>query len=499
MRQPVALAISLAAACLALAPSWIALLHTWLTMADYQHGLLLAGCIVYWIVRRAREVPASQGAVSLRAALLLLLAELCWLIAYRAVSRIGQQLMIPPILWLAVWLGCGWPMARVLAAPLACLYFAIPVWEVLLPLLQHTTVAVTETTLGWLGIPVHIDGILVHIPEGTFQIAEGCAGKRYLIVALCIAGLLAGVNRLRPARATLLLAASALLALVTNWLRVMIVIVAGHLTDMQHYFVRREHISLGWVLFALLIAVICLLANRLGRQSSGGAASLRAPAPSEVLQPGQSGGVRAASAPLATTLGLLALLAAVQVYSRALPPVSAEQTRIELRATTGFWRGPGAADEGWSPEFRGATAQRRAAYLSDAGAVQIYIATYSGAREGAKLISFDNHLVPPHWIVLRRGTLRPAAGGTASPAVAALWVMDLSGRRWLVTYLYQWGPILTASPVRAQLAYGVLSWGARHASRMVAVAAPCGAGCADAEANAEDFWRSQSDWLTAVQ
>src|SRR5262249_46502984 len=154
-----------------------------------------------WIYNRSRNLPAPVSQVSLPAATALILSLGCWLIAYKAASVIGQQIPIPIILWCAIWMSCGLETARRLAAPVFCLYFAIPIWDFALPGLQTATVAVSESALRLLGVPVQLNGTLVRIPEGTFQIAAGCAGKRYLIVTLTIAALLAGTTHMRASRA----------------------------------------------------------------------------------------------------------------------------------------------------------------------------------------------------------------------------------------------------------------------------------------------------------
>lgn len=473
--------VALLAAGIATGSSWPPLFATWLAMADYQHGWFVALIIIAWLYRSASSLPPPTGRFSLSAAALLLAALLLWLVAYRALSGLGQQILLPPILWLTVWTACGWPAARRIAAPLGCLYFVIPVWELLLPSLQHLAVLVTETIVGGLGVPVSIDGVFVTIPEGTFQIAEGCAGKRYLIVALTVAGLLAGTQHLRPRRSLLLLGVTALLALLANWLRIMMVIYAGHATDMQSYLVTHEHISLGWVLFALLIALVCLLGTRLARDTPAAAPATPPPG-------------RPAQAPvhawrgLSATALLLCLPSAAQLYARSVPVRQARDASISLPASAAPWSGPLAPDARWEPQFPGASSAARGAYRSAAGEVQIFLAQYQTQSEGAKLVSFDNKLFAHGWVELRTGTLdtRPASAGP--DRIAALWVLAPSGERWLISYVFEVGSFVTSSPIAAQLVYGTWSWRGTLPSRLLAIAARCEAGCESAQRAVAAFW-----------
>src|SRR6516165_8644645 len=123
-------------------PSWALLVHTWRVTADYEHGFALALLIAVWIFIRSGDLPASAKWLSLAPAALLLVLLLEWLVAYRAASAIGQQVVLPLILCSAVWMAFGRPVAARFASPILCLYFAIPIWDLLVPVLQKMTVFV---------------------------------------------------------------------------------------------------------------------------------------------------------------------------------------------------------------------------------------------------------------------------------------------------------------------------------------------------------------------
>src|SRR5262249_57048531 len=129
-------------------------------------------------------------------------------------SALAQQLLIPPVMWLVVCAVCGHAIALRMAAPLAWLYFAIPVWEYLVPLLQLMTVSVTEVFLRLLHIPAVIDGFHVTLPTGSFQVAEGCSGRRYFVMTLTVTSLAGAIARLPWRRFALLMACAIALALI---------------------------------------------------------------------------------------------------------------------------------------------------------------------------------------------------------------------------------------------------------------------------------------------
>lgn len=465
-------------------PTWPPLAETWRVMPEYSYAMLLMPFIACWIAARSTDLPPAAPASWLASASLVA-GLVAWLVAYKAASSIGQQLLVPLILWTSVWTAFGLPIAARLAAPIACLYFAIPVWEFLVPGMQRLAVLVAETVLGWLGVPVHIDGVLVSIPEGTFQIAEGCAGRRYLIVALAIAGLLAGTGGMRPRRAAAFLALTAVLALVTNWVRVLTVIYAGHITHMTSYLVAREHLTLGWVLFALLMVVVCLIGARL-MHADAPAVSTAGPKPAYpvralLLRPALPATVLLLCIPV---VGIVYASDPVQAARRGAGPVAGTWP-----ARTGVWSGPVAADSKWQPRYPGAVLTGRAAYRAGDATVEVFVAEYRGEQRGAKLVSGANTLVPADWMIVRAGELASASRGALPGAIGTRWARSAQGEPWLVSYQYRVGPVATPNPLLAQLAYGVLSWTRPVTVRIVAAAVRCPTGsCNEQNGALAAFW-----------
>ena len=61
------------------------------------------------------------------------------------------------------------------------------------PELQRLTAHLAVAALQWTNIPVYLEGTLITIPSGAFEVAEACAGLRFLVVTLAIATLVAGL------------------------------------------------------------------------------------------------------------------------------------------------------------------------------------------------------------------------------------------------------------------------------------------------------------------
>jgi exosortase len=455
-------------------------------MADYSHGPAVIALVALWIVFRNKSVPRLGVRISALAIIVLILALGTWLVAYKASSAIGGQLMLPIILWSSLWAGCGLAVAVRFAAPIACLYFAIPVWEFFNPALQAMTVFVSKTVIGFFGVHADIDGVMIRIPEGIFQVAEGCAGKRYLIVTLALATFLAASADMTLRRVTAFFLITAALALITNWLRVTTIIWLGHITHMQHYLVAREHFSFGWLLFAMLGGLICLIARQLGRRDSPN--SPRRGAVGVI----DSASQRFARPALAVTMfGLCATSSAV-AYAR-IESFSASSPVTHLRALpdrTGIWSGPLKGDSRWAPSFRNAAQTLRAAYRSAGVQVEVFVAEYGTAQPGAKATDQTNTLISSGWQTLPSETLERDTIAGRRPALGVISAETPSAERWLITYVYDVDGIKTTSAVLAQIMYGVISWKGKASSRIVAAAIRCRDGCDSEKLELRDFWDS---------
>lgn len=482
-------------------PSVASLAEVWHDIHDYQHGYLIAVVSAAWLafVARRRWSAAARPSLWGLAALAALLFG--WIVALTSNSLIAHQLLFPAVLWAAIWAACGWTAARDAIAPVAYVYFATPIWEYALPVLQRLSVYVTETSLGWLGVTAEVHEFTVRIPNGTFQIIEGCSGKRYFMVTLAVAVLAAAVNRLRGRRAMAFVMVAGALSLIANWLRIVIVIYAGYVTDMQSYLVAVEHLTLGNVIFVLLLLTVFALARWMSRSVAQPQQPPHRTEDEGRVAPAVSA---AATGPMPAWRSVLplALLCLVWVItlSRASEPDD-DATPGVFPLATDQWQGPLPAGATWAPLFGGALGEKRAAYLSaagtESGVVEIYIGTYGAQRQGSELIQYGNTLLAPGtWHRAWPSVTQPLR--TRGPTLASFEAQSGDGARWLLAYLYDVGGWYTSNPAFAQLAYGLRSIRRPAPSGVVALAVRCRDDCAAARARAGAFWDDMSSQILGM-
>jgi EpsI family protein len=427
----------------------------------YTHGYLIAAMCLALIYMRRDELtgPVERPRPSVYVALPVL--GIAWLLAYRAGIQTAHELLLPIIFWTAIYAVCGGRIARSCLFAVGFLYFALPISGVINGVLQHLTIAATHLILQLMGLPVRFEGDLVQIPEGTFAIEGGCSGLHFMVVALAIAAYYGEVHRDTLRHRALLLLLAAALALVTNWIRVSVIITAGHLTNMQSYLVRVSHYGFGWALFAVAMVVFFLFASRLPARSH--TSSVAAIEPIDA---------RARPIGLALLMALPALALAPALSWWAMHGDAAAVAVMPAPVQVPGWSGPVTTASAWRPIFIGADAEQFATYQRGGAAVERYSADYAYQRQGRKLLGYYNSIPGSDLMVLEQGIETEAGAQFVS-----LLLSDQMGARSLIWHVYKIGSRTMTSGMRAQLWYGLTSLAGPVDSQLVAIRAKCEPDC----------------------
>lgn len=355
----------------------------------YSHGTLLValalGITGYDLWRNPgalRWAPSPAGAAALVAAVAV------WAGASLVVVKVGTMLGAWLILAGAVWALFGLRGLRRLALPLGLVVFAIPLWSVLNEPLRLATAHAVSMLLGLTGVTNLLEGATISILAGRFHVADNCTGLRQLVVAMPLALLFAGWVGLRPRYAGLMFLLAIVLSFLLNTLRIYMVVLAGAMTDMQHYLVREDHVTLGWVLFGLGMAVFFFAATRLMPDRW-----FVNPRASRASGSGRGRGTRMV-ATVSVLSGLaLAVLVPVGIGSVVANPGTADLTGYSLPDRFGVWtrvesREPPA---GTAAVMHGSDVERLAVYRDAAGRyVLVHMGWFHSQREGHKALSWVN-------------------------------------------------------------------------------------------------------------
>lgn len=308
-----------------------------------------------------------------------------------------------------------------------------------------------------------------------------------MATGLAVALLLGEIERASLPRRALLLCSMVVLAIVSNWIRVLVIIDAGYTTHMRHVLVSEGHLLFGWALFAIVLVAFAWFATRTSPPESEGT-----PVASEPL----SVGLRA-SPYLATLVALIAMPVLVYVFVSG-PDVRAGQISFQAPTARAPWRGPipSRAGEEWQPEFVGSHSQWSVAYAGpSAQRVDMVAIAYSQQEQGRELVNEKNSL-------FGATTFQPVAQGKVTlgtqPYIEVV-AADDHNQRALVWYVYDIGGRTFVTPLLSQLWYGVRSLGGPPYSVLFAFRAACDPSCDSARDTLRSFMKVMgADFFGAV-
>lgn len=475
-----ALALLLVAGAVGLWPLLTMLHESWTAWyGPSEHGYLILVLAVWMGVRYWRAAPVARLAPEWwgSVALLCMVAVLA---AFELMFINVTRLTLLPLFALAgVLLVFGRTAALRLFWPAAFLYFALPQWWVINGLLQSLTTAIVTRLVAWTGIPAFIEGNFVHIPAGVFEIASGCSGLNYVVVGLALAAFYALMYLQRWRHRLQLLCFAVALSLISNWIRVYILILVGHLSDMQHYLITVEHHLFGWALFLVFMIPMLLFARRLEERELQSSSLRQTPGAPQPQAPGQAS-PRPAVSPAVLPAAVLAAVLLLLPRGFPVDDSPGPQPALPLPATLAGQATAPARDGDWRPRYINASDDQVRLRLPGGAAVEVYRGVYVRQDREHRLVRGDNDPLGPGFRLA--DTRRVDGDGLGDGPVPAVLEFrgTLAGRERLVWRYHLAGGVPAVGALDTKLAElrGLLA--GRRDGVVVAVSAECRPDCAAA-------------------
>ncbi|MEM7099857.1 MAG: exosortase C-terminal domain/associated protein EpsI [Pseudomonadota bacterium] len=243
----------------------------------YSHGFLVVGIVIFRIWQDYQRLSGPRLENNARNAHLLALLACAgiWLASILAGVQSPAMLSALAVAWLGLGIFLGQGALVKLSPHFVLLYLIIPVWQPLLnPPLQDLATTVVNWILQMAGLTIHMDGNTIHMPMIIFEIIGGCSGLGFLFVAVTLAIYVGLTDQLRLEPGLALLGLFSVLALLSNWVRIALIMTVGY-HDPAHS-LMDDHAWFGWVVFfAIFVPVIwylrdpfCNWSERLSRQSA---------------------------------------------------------------------------------------------------------------------------------------------------------------------------------------------------------------------------------------
>lgn len=266
---PVILALALYAP---LAPGLVA---EWSEFPTLSHGFAIPAIAVYllWIRRDRLRAGPVEGALWGLPVLVLGLAVF-------ALGTIGEEPFLARVSLPLTLLGltlfvAGQVVARQAWIGIAYLVFMVPLPYATLKLITTRSrlldAHASAEGLRWLGIPVHQDGVMLHLPNITLEVADDCSSIPAIAALLALGVVYACLgHRPWPQRAALILA-TVPLAVSANIIRIVGQSAAAYwlgpwtLGTFYHKFSGTVTFLLTFLLLAALDRALALVARAVGR------------------------------------------------------------------------------------------------------------------------------------------------------------------------------------------------------------------------------------------
>ncbi len=382
LRHGAALAALVGLAAAVFQPSISAAVTVWWVSPTYSHCFLILP-IVMWLIWEKRPILAAVSpGLAPKALLVMPLLALGWWVGELSAINEVQQYALIALLQAAIVALLGINVIRVIWFPVLYLLFLVPTGEYLIVPMQHFATYFVDVSLTVLGIPHYTEGTVFELTNGRFEIAEACAGLRFLIATVTLGVLFSYMTFRKIYKTALFLIACVAVPLFGNGLRCVGIIVLAHFTN-NEFGAGADHIVYGWG-FNVAILLVLGAVGYLFRDEFEEVGDVRpsSPVPSKDLA-------------MVTALAALLLSAGPAIaWWHDNSFVRPDLTAIAEPFHAATWRQVPVSTS-WHPDFSGLDAEARASILppeNDAVTpVDLFLGYYARPRPGHSMTAHINH------------------------------------------------------------------------------------------------------------
>jgi exosortase A len=404
------LALTLALLLTMMAETAGSMIALWQAATTYNHCFLVLpiALSLIWMKRErlADLIPREE-----RLALLPLAGfGLLWLIGKAGQVQLFEHLALVGMMISITVALLGREIAKAIAFPLGFLLFMVPFGDVFVPGLQTFTADFSVALLRLVDIPVFRDGIMIETPSGLFEVAEACAGIRFLIANVMIGALFAYLALEKRWKWALLMAIAVILPIIANGFRAFGIILIAYLTD-NEYAAGVDHLVYGWGFFAAVMLAFLAIGNAIADWPSPTDGDLdraeRAPV-SKNWHPAMA--IPAAILVVAAPLYAANVLNDGPYGVDIRPELMIEPTlALDLGPTCEARHEPSG---GWRPSFVHADMIQSLKVDCGGAPVDLVLAYYAHERDGAELVQHGNRLADGEsWTRIAASWHQPAIDG----------------------------------------------------------------------------------------
>jgi len=428
----------------------------WIASTAYNHCFLVLPLFGFLLWDRRSTIALLRPRPSPWAVLAMPLLAILWTGAVLIDVLEARQLLVVALFEVFLLSIIGWRTFRALMAPLLFLFFLVPFGAFLVPALQVFTTSFTVHGLELLGIPVYADRFFIQIPAGSFEVAEACAGLRFLIASIVFGCFFATVMYQSWLRRLIFIVLSLIVPIIANGFRALGLLLLAELQGSASA-VAADHVIYGWLFFSLITFLLILIGL-----SFSGRKSVAVPTGLPIAS---ASGIRTtATAALALFLVLLG-----PSYLLAVDRAAAAPGKSPLSVPMGSWVADPSIKTDWHPRVASVGNQSFDTYRSDEAKVNEFVAVFALPTLNSPFTKPVEGLADPKtWRIVTRGqTTLPFEGHQITVNAD---VMSREGRQRVVWWFYMIDNEVTPSTLVAKLLQARLAFvGGNHVGAFIAV------------------------------
>src|SRR5712664_4199840 len=316
-----------------------------------------------------------------------------WLLGAMTSTAVIQHFFLVAMIVTLIWGEIGTPAVRVLGMPLVFLFFAVPMGDSLIPWLQDYSAWFAIKLLDLTRVPALLEGRIITIPSGKWEVAEACSGIRFLLASLTMGFVYAAVIYRSWGRRIAFLAASAVIPVLANGLRVYGIILTDYLGG-SRLARSADHIFAGW-LFVSIITVLLFAVGTRWKEEAPEVSPKDSSSEGELTRHGspENKATTSVSRLVLFAVAGLALASAAPLAAKLLSQKS-DIRNPNLRAPSVSlpWTPTSRDLFGWRPAMLAPDAELVETYEWQNHVVKLYVAYYESGGKNAKLVSSTNSL-----------------------------------------------------------------------------------------------------------
>ncbi len=357
----------------------------------FAHGLLVPFVSLAIIWSRREDLSHIPARFSLLGVPVLVVACMLWILGSLLEAKLFAHVALLIAVQGLVIMSLGREIYIKILFPMLFLFLTIPFGYELVGPLQTMTASMVIWVLELLGANYTVEGMVIGLPSGYFEVAEACAGVKFLFTSLVMGILLSNLIFKSWVRRVTIVIVSILLPILANGLRVLGILGISELTD-QNFAKGVDHIVYGWVFLSIVLFALIAVAYRFSDKTMGDSEPPRK-SDASVPSPGLA---KNATVFVSLLLPVSAYWVAPNGPPSTLSHVESSLTQLFSAAPTGYrlLTNTGLISQ---PYALNSKSQSRSLLRRRGTVFNVYRAEYSELGPGTRLFQPANSLAGPNW------------------------------------------------------------------------------------------------------